>query len=287
MEEILDQLRLVVYPIIYDVLYIPGGAGCLPSTVGSDLLRPCLVKHSGSRGRIPHGQFPTWNIPWRSVVNGRNRQMRRDINQQSGPWHNFKTCFFGKQSPYERTCYLGVSLESQTASPNYQSVTKLKQDMWKKNITPHASCYFALTTIYLILLVVSTHLKNISQIGSFPQVGMKIKNISNHHLVIYIYIYIFAKTLFAQITEYPRVKNNAETATTKGCPTWRQHLRLKLFRFRYHGLATKGVLFGVPATTRVSNIKCWLEQGGAPTILVNKITTLRIRIITYNSTYNW
>ena len=31
-------------------------------------------------------------------------------------------------------------------------------------------------------LVVSTHLKNISQIGSFPQVGMKIKNIWNHHL---------------------------------------------------------------------------------------------------------
>ena len=27
----------------------------------------------------------------------------------------------------------------------------------------------------------STHLKNISQIGSFPQVGMKIKNIWNHH----------------------------------------------------------------------------------------------------------
>ena len=30
-------------------------------------------------------------------------------------------------------------------------------------------------------LVVSTHLKNISQIGSFPQVGMKITNIWNHH----------------------------------------------------------------------------------------------------------
>ena len=26
-------------------------------------------------------------------------------------------------------------------------------------------------------LVVSTHLKNISQIGSFPQIGVKIKNI--------------------------------------------------------------------------------------------------------------
>ena len=31
-------------------------------------------------------------------------------------------------------------------------------------------------------LVVSTHLKNISQIRSFPQVGVKIKNIWNHHL---------------------------------------------------------------------------------------------------------
>ena len=30
---ILHQLRLVVYPTIYKVLYIPGGAGFLPSTV--------------------------------------------------------------------------------------------------------------------------------------------------------------------------------------------------------------------------------------------------------------
>ena len=29
--------------------------------------------------------------------------------------------------------------------------------------------------------MVSTHLKNISQIGSFPQVGVKIKNVRNHH----------------------------------------------------------------------------------------------------------
>ena len=32
-----------------------------------------------------------------------------------------------------------------------------------------------------ILLVVSTHLKNISQIGSLPQIGVKIKNVLNHH----------------------------------------------------------------------------------------------------------
>ena len=33
MAEIMHHLRLVVYPIIYKVLYIPGGAGFLPSTV--------------------------------------------------------------------------------------------------------------------------------------------------------------------------------------------------------------------------------------------------------------
>ena len=38
----------------------------------------------------------------------------------------------------------------------------------------------------VIWLAVSTHLKNISQIGPFPQVGVKIKNIWNHHPVIQI-----------------------------------------------------------------------------------------------------
>ena len=36
----------------------------------------------------------------------------------------------------------------------------------------------------LLWLVVSTHLKNISQIGSFPQVGVKIKTIWNHQPVL-------------------------------------------------------------------------------------------------------
>ena len=35
---------------------------------------------------------------------------------------------------------------------------------------------------YINWLVVSTHLKNISQNGSFHQIGVKIKNIRNHHL---------------------------------------------------------------------------------------------------------
>ena len=38
---------------------------------------------------------------------------------------------------------------------------------------------------YLFWLAVSTHLKNTSQSGSSPQVGVKIKNIWKHHLVLY------------------------------------------------------------------------------------------------------
>ena len=33
MEEMANQLMLIDAPIIYKVLYNPGGAGCLPSTV--------------------------------------------------------------------------------------------------------------------------------------------------------------------------------------------------------------------------------------------------------------
>ena len=35
----------------------------------------------------------------------------------------------------------------------------------------------------LYWLVVSTHLKNISQNGNLPQIGVNMKNIWNHHLV--------------------------------------------------------------------------------------------------------
>ena len=47
MAEILHQLRLVVYPIIYKVLYklyIPGGAGFQPSTVCWPALNPSLAQ---------------------------------------------------------------------------------------------------------------------------------------------------------------------------------------------------------------------------------------------------
>ena len=62
--EILHQLRLVVYPTIYRVLYIPGGAGFQPSTVFSNFQavppvpppvvpRPCLGRDVGHRNLVP------------------------------------------------------------------------------------------------------------------------------------------------------------------------------------------------------------------------------------------
>ena len=56
-------------------------------------------------------------------------------------------------------------------------------DLLKKCLEKNLEKNMSQMVIYQ--LVVSTHLKNISQIGSFPQIGVKIKNFWNHHLVIY------------------------------------------------------------------------------------------------------
>ena len=53
-----------------------------------------------------------------------------------------------------------------------QAVCWAASSLWKKKIS-----------ITVDWLVVSTHLKNISQNGNLPQIGVKIKNIWNHHLV--------------------------------------------------------------------------------------------------------
>ena len=39
-------------------------------------------------------------------------------------------------------------------------------------------------TMVVYFVVEPTHLKNMSQIASFPQIGVNIKNIQNHHLVV-------------------------------------------------------------------------------------------------------
>ena len=51
---------------------------------------------------------------------------------------------------------------------------------------------YTLKVVNLYWLVVSTHLKNFSQIGNLPQVGMKIKNVWNHHPVYFVVTCIYS-----------------------------------------------------------------------------------------------
>ena len=60
-----------------------------------------------------------------------------------------------------------------TKSPDPSSVRKV----WFKRLNNQLTSFTELEN----WLVVSTHLKNVSKFGSFPQIGMKIKNSSNHH----------------------------------------------------------------------------------------------------------
>ena len=55
---------------------------------------------------------------------------------------------------------------------------------WHNNLPPRSILHWNWKELGIFdYLVVSTHLKHISQTGSFPQVGVKIKNIWNHHPV--------------------------------------------------------------------------------------------------------
>ena len=59
-----------------------------------------------------------------------------------------------------------------------------------------------------IWLVVSTQLKNISQNGNLPQIGMKIKNLWNHHLENQM-----VKTLWRCLDQPPWLRNQQKTHT--------------------------------------------------------------------------
>ena len=66
-------------------------------------------------------------------------------------------------------------------------------------------------------LVVSTHLKNISQILNLPQVGVKIKNIWNHQPV---FVLSMFQTLFGQ-NSTSLMALNADFASTVAVFTWK------------------------------------------------------------------
>ena len=68
-----------------------------------------------------------------------------------------------------------------------RSIRETKRSLWPANRWGEGWHGCLPGKDHQLMLVVSTHLKNISQIcqiGSFPQVGVKIKNIWNHHLAV-------------------------------------------------------------------------------------------------------
>ena len=84
-----NQLRLLVYPIIYKVLYIPGGAGFLPSTVviprtfffgGGKIRSPNSKSGTPLKTRCPGIEFP----PFFGFYGNRPFRCKTEIRLQDG-----------------------------------------------------------------------------------------------------------------------------------------------------------------------------------------------------------
>ena len=91
-----------------------------------------------------------------------------------------------------------------------------------KTTTAFTGCWKSEWVANHFWLVVSTHLKNISPNGSFPQIGMKIKNIWNHHL--------HNEYLVAFILDKPTGWNCRPVNLTQWCV--RVSCRVAIFRFK-------------------------------------------------------
>ena len=111
-------------------------------------------------------------------------------------------------------------------------------------------------------LVVSTHLKNISQNGSFPQVGVEIKNIWNHHpafgvlWVMDLFIIPYGWGLFQQ--------KNVEIKPPPTSPNFFTELIKNQFqRSSFSATATVGIQAKKWKTKKIQQIRrrqVWLQQ---------------------------
>ena len=108
---------------------------------------------------------------------------------------NSATCFIGWFTNHHFSCKsLSPSKKEQRLSyggwlPDRIHPRKPTHDNGKTTISRLSYKTWWLSTTILVRLVVSTPLKNISQHGNLPQIGVKIKNIWNHHLVVYWRLY--------------------------------------------------------------------------------------------------
>ena len=113
------------------------------------------------------------------------------------------------------------------------------------------------TYLTLPKLVISTHLKHISQIGSFPQVGMNIKNLWNHHLAYYTEHTIESTCYDAAPFSQDAAETNEGTTSTLRLQCWHRHrfflIQWKsstiLLLFLLWKLSNINILQGVPPTS--------------------------------------
>ena len=109
--------------------------------------------------------------------------------REAGRW----TCFIRKFSCKQRLPGKQVKINDQKMS-EVCILPKFPEESSEQKKT-HVTC--CVIVVCFFWLVVSTQLKNISQIGNLPQIGIKIKHIWNHQPVFVVYQNLFKQWILA------------------------------------------------------------------------------------------
>ena len=132
--------------------------------------------------------------------------------------------------------------------------------------------------------MVSTHLKNISQIGNLPQIGVTIKNIWNHqpgiyiYINAYIYIYIIHVTSIVPIIKHTHTQKKPPTSYPSTSLPTPQQKTLENQGAKPNCLSVFHVLM-VPFSPRSPNACFLVKASTATTGSNNKISTFQVHSI--------
>ena len=141
-------------------------------------LHTCLCA-SSSCCRAGYLISPDWIPKSTFLVSVFQKILKERLSQTKILWPNTKCCLCIFEAHLKCSEALQIHLDDQQCS----QTQSLAECLCKVN-NPQGPCFLTsldgrcLTLLqFTNYLVVSTHLKNISQIGNLPQVGVKIKNI--------------------------------------------------------------------------------------------------------------
>ncbi len=101
--------------------------------------------------------------------------------------------------------------------------------------------------LLLIWLVVSTQLKNISQNWNLPQIGVKIKNVWNHHLVIFVDKKRPCGSMFKMISFPSRSSPKITCSPSNHSCRWKRHAIMMFYPWTLYQL------HGVPINSNKDN----------------------------------